>query len=98
MLAISYLQADHSAWVHEVALARSKFRSPDRVDCCVLTDARSMSYMEMRLVLARLLWCFDVKNADDMHEWDPTNDFHNIKAYSTWQKPGLNVRLIPVKR
>ena len=52
----------------------------------------------MRLVLARLLWCFDIKNADDMQEWDPAGDFHNMKAYSTWQKPGLEVYLHPVKR
>jgi hypothetical protein len=57
-----------------------------------------MSYMEMRLVLARLLWCFDVKPADEMREWDPTDNFHNMKAYSTWQKPGLSVHLTPVKR
>jgi hypothetical protein len=54
--------------------------------------------MEMRLVLARLLWCFDIKQADAMTEWDPTGDFQNMKAYSTWQKPGLNVTLVPVKR
>jgi hypothetical protein len=57
-----------------------------------------MSYMEMRLVLTRMLWNFDIKQVDDMHERDPTNDFQNMRAYSTWQKPGLNVYLIPVKR
>jgi hypothetical protein len=57
-----------------------------------------MSYMEMRLVLARMLWNFDIKNADDMLEWDPAGDFQNMKAYSTWQKSGLNVHLIPVRQ
>jgi hypothetical protein len=50
-----------------------------------------MSYMEMRLVLARMIWCFDVKNADSADDWDPEDNMKNMKAYSTWQKPELNV-------
>jgi hypothetical protein len=56
-----------------------------------LTLHRSLSYLEQRLTLARMIWNFDLANADDAHDWDSDGDFKNIKAYSTWQKPGLNV-------
>jgi hypothetical protein len=56
-----------------------------------------MSYMEMRLVLARFIYLFDMANADDAEGWDAEGDMKNIKAYSTWQKPPLSVVLTPVK-
>lgn len=52
----------------------------------------SLSYVEQRLALARLIWNFDLTNADDAHEWDSQDNMKNMKAYSTWQKPGLRVR------
>jgi len=52
---------------------------------------KDMSYMEMRLVLTRMIWSFDLANADFAKEWDPTNDLENMRAYSTWQKPPLSV-------
>lgn len=54
--------------------------------------------MEMRLVMARFIWNFDMKNADNAWEWDADGEMKNMKAYSTWQKPGLNVILSRVKR
>lgn len=42
-------------------------------------------------MLARLVWNFDVVNADAAEEWDPVGDMKNLRAFSTWQKPGLNV-------
>jgi len=44
------------------------------------------------------MWNFDIANADSAWQWDPEGDFKNIKAYSTWQKPGLQVFATPVKR
>ena len=52
---------------------------------------RSLSYVEMRLVLARTIWGFDLVNADSAVEWDPVDNMRGMKAYSTWQKPGLQV-------
>jgi hypothetical protein len=54
--------------------------------------------MEMRLVLAKFIYLFDMANADDASGWDADGDMKNIKAYSTWQKPPLSVFLTPVKR
>ena len=59
---------------------------------------KDLSYLEMRLMLARMIWNFDFVNADDAHEWDLEDNMKNMKAYSTWQKPGLNVRAVRVKR
>lgn len=54
--------------------------------------------MEMRLVLAKFIYKFDMANADSASDWDAEGDMKNIKAYSTWQKPPLNVFLTEVKR
>ena len=52
----------------------------------------------MRLVLARMILNFDLKNAEDARDWDPEDNMKYMKAYSTWEKPELNVYLTPVKR
>lgn len=54
-------------------------------------DNHSLSYVEQRLTVARLVWNFDLTNADDAHEWDAEDNMGNMKAFSTWQKPGLKV-------
>ncbi len=57
----------------------------------------SLSYMEQRLTLARILLNFDMELADGAHEWDTEGNMKNIKAYSTWQKPPLNIKLVDRK-
>lgn len=64
---------------------------------CFLIDS-SLSYLEMRLVLCRLFWNFDITNADNAEAWDAEDNMKNMKAYSTWQKPGLNVTAVEVQR
>ncbi|KAF1987323.1 cytochrome P450 [Aulographum hederae CBS 113979] len=59
---------------------------------------KDLSYVEMRLVLTRMIWNFDIVNADDANEWDAEGNMKNMKAYSTWQKPQLNVYMSKVKR
>ncbi|KAK2063461.1 cytochrome P450 [Colletotrichum caudatum] len=54
---------------------------------------RSLAYIEMRIVLARLLWNFDLTLAEDSHEWMETQ-----KIYTIWEKGPLNVYLRPVAR
>jgi hypothetical protein len=49
-------------------------------------------------VLARILWNFDLINTDNASAWDPEDDMKHMKAFSTWQKPGLNVVALRVKR
>jgi cytochrome P450 len=59
---------------------------------------KDMSYMEMRLVLARMIYSFDLSNADSASEWDAEDNMKNMKAYSTWQKPELNVFIKKVQQ
>lgn len=59
---------------------------------------KDMSYMEMRLVLARMIYSFDVSNADSAEAWNPEENMKNMKAYSTWQKPDLMVFIKRVEK
>jgi len=53
----------------------------------------------MRLALCRLFWSFDITSADDsIEQWNPEGDMKHMLAYSTWQKPGLNVFAKEVQR
>jgi hypothetical protein len=93
-------RACHSRWVPEVVLVKSMCPRP-WLSCHTSLDiltVRSLSYMEMRLVLARMIWNFDNTNADEAIEWDVEDNMKNLKAFSTWQKPGLNVYITEVKR
>ncbi|KAK2049314.1 cytochrome P450 [Colletotrichum somersetense] len=54
---------------------------------------RNLAYVEMRLILARVLWNFDMKIADDSTDWVPKQ-----KIYLLWEKGPLNVYLTPVQR
>lgn len=59
---------------------------------------KDLSYMEMRLVLARMIWRFDLESLDGAVEWDPQGEMKNMRAYSTWEKPPLKVRISHVKK
>ncbi|KAF9890223.1 hypothetical protein FE257_006135 [Aspergillus nanangensis] len=53
---------------------------------------RNLAYSEMRLILARIIFNFDLKIADDTHEWIQQRNF------LMWQKGPLRVHLTPVVR
>ncbi|KAI4592231.1 hypothetical protein KJ359_011383 [Pestalotiopsis sp. 9143b] len=52
---------------------------------------RNLAYAEMRLILAKIVYNFDLKIADDSLRW-----LQDQKAYNLWDKPALNVYLTPV--
>ncbi|KAF4784431.1 cytochrome P450 [Colletotrichum scovillei] len=54
---------------------------------------RNLAYVEMRIMLARLLWNFDLVLAEDSKAWMETQ-----KIYTLWEKGPLNVYLKPVMR
>ncbi|KAF5703768.1 cytochrome P450 monooxygenase [Fusarium globosum] len=54
---------------------------------------RNLAYAEMRLILARLLWNFDLELQPKCKNW-----IADQKTYSLWQKVDLDVKLVPVKR
>ena len=53
--------------------------------------------MEMRLIIAKLLWSNDVEMAGENKPWDPAGDHKNMIVYTNWIKPPLYVKLIPRK-
>jgi cytochrome P450 len=52
----------------------------------------SLAYTEMRLVLARLIWNFELELAEDSIDWLPQ------QIFAVWKKGPLNVKLTPVVR
>jgi cytochrome P450 len=46
----------------------------------------SLAYAEMRLILAKLLWNFDIGLHPDSKNW-----LQEHMAYTLWQKPNLNI-------
>ncbi|KAK3903621.1 hypothetical protein C8A05DRAFT_14442 [Staphylotrichum tortipilum] len=54
---------------------------------------KNLAYVEMRLILARLIWDYDFVLADEASE-----RMLDSKAFSLWLKGPLNMRLIPVAR
>ncbi|KAK1566050.1 LOW QUALITY PROTEIN: cytochrome P450 [Colletotrichum navitas] len=52
----------------------------------------NLAYAEMRLILARVIWNFDIKLHPDSRGW-----FEGMKTYILWQKDPLQVYLTPRK-
>jgi cytochrome P450 len=48
---------------------------------------RNLAYMEMRLILARLIWNFEIELCKESEGWNLQ------KTFILWEKPELNVRL-----
>ncbi|KAK9418901.1 hypothetical protein SUNI508_07673 [Seiridium unicorne] len=51
---------------------------------------RNLAYAEMRLVLAKLIWNFNLRLAEDSKKW-----LEGQKSHLLWDKPPLNVYLSP---
>ncbi|KAK5046900.1 hypothetical protein LTR84_007254 [Exophiala bonariae] len=54
---------------------------------------RHLAMLELRIVLAKILWKFDMKLMDDNLDWVKSN-----KNYVFWEKPSLPVQFSPVQR
>lgn len=54
---------------------------------------QSLAYAEMRIILARVIFNFDLKIAEESKGW-----MESQKIYLLWQKGPLNVHLTPVNR
>jgi hypothetical protein len=55
--------------------------------------ARSLAYAEMRLILAKVLFSFDLRLRDASRDW-----MRGQKLFTLWEKPSLMVDLEPVQR
>lgn len=64
----------------------------------MLTCCPSLSYMEMRLIIGKLLWHNDIQMASPNTTWTPEGDHKNMRVYTNWLKPPLKVKLTPKKQ
>ncbi|KAK0755234.1 hypothetical protein N5P37_012057 [Trichoderma harzianum] len=51
---------------------------------------KNLAYAEMRLILAKILWNFDISLHPDSKDWLQDN-----RAFTLWQKPDLNIYIKP---
>ncbi|KAK8022078.1 cytochrome P450 [Apiospora rasikravindrae] len=54
---------------------------------------KNLAYAEMRLILAKIVYNFDMRIAEESRGW-----LEGQKAFTVWDKPPLQVYLTPVKR
>ena len=94
---ITGLLFNHSPLVLGIALVESTSSVPqfpliERLLTCSYADL-SLAYVEMRIVLARLLWNFDLAGlAPSCEEWADQN------VYLFWDKPELLIKLKPIMK
>jgi cytochrome P450 len=61
--------------------------------CRMLIAITSLAYAEMQMILARVIWNFDIELAESSMSWMET-----MKIYSLWEKPPLMVKLTARQR
>lgn len=59
---------------------------------------KNLAYMEMRLVVARLFWNFDLKSVDGAPLWEPSGEYKYKKAFLVWEKSPIMVTLENLRR
>ncbi|KAH7055844.1 putative cytochrome P450 [Macrophomina phaseolina] len=82
-----FLEPDDPRWARDRRDALQPFSFGPRN--CI---GRNLAYAEMRLIMASILWHFDLELAEGQEGWP------DQKIYLVWEKHPLMVRLKPVKR
>ena len=60
---------------------------------------RNLAYAEMRLIVAKLLWHFDIAlDTEKMGKQEGKNTWTNQKMYVVWERRPLWVKVSPVLR
>ncbi|ORY07929.1 cytochrome P450 [Clohesyomyces aquaticus] len=59
---------------------------------------RNLTYVELRLILGAFLWNFDIEFADGAPLWNPKDEFKGLRAFNTWEKSPLMVRLTDIRK
>ena len=78
----------HSTSAHEIALERSKLSlRPPTVEFRLILSSLSLAYAEMRSILARMLWNFDMKLCEASKKWT------DQRVFVLWEKLPLLVKL-----
>jgi hypothetical protein len=45
-----------------------------------------------------VLWNFDLEFDDDAYLWNPANEIQYLRAYNTWEKPPLMVKVTDIRK
>ncbi|KAF7563556.1 hypothetical protein G7046_g563 [Stylonectria norvegica] len=79
-------------------IGRSKFLLPKH-RIFVTNWTSSLSYMEQKLITAKLLWHNDIRMTGDetWDKWNPEHDHESMQVYTNWIKAPLHVYLTPRK-
>lgn len=90
---IAEMQCSHSASVPEIALDESKYYralkiAPGLHQSSILIQ-NSLAYVEMRIILARMIFNFD------MELDQPDVDWMDQNCFTLWDKSSLMVKLHP---
>ena len=80
-----------SQWVRGIVLDRGKLESLPVIVREYQSMAKSLALAEMRLIMAKMLWNFDMECQTD-------EDWTNQKSYMLWEKVPLMMKLVPVRR
>lgn len=56
----------------------------------MLTICHSLAFMEVNLILTRMIWSYDMELARDDVDWEPESSLHVM-----WSKPELRVLFHP---
>ncbi|KAF2666106.1 averantin oxidoreductase [Microthyrium microscopicum] len=59
---------------------------------------RNLAYMEMRVMIARLFWNFDVLSVDGAPLWNPKGDLMYKTAFMVWERSIIMVKLKDLRR
>ncbi|KAF2122225.1 cytochrome P450 [Lophiotrema nucula] len=54
---------------------------------------KNLAYMEMRIVIARLLWNFDIISTDGAPLWNPEGEMKYKQAFMVWEKSVVMVKI-----
>ena len=73
----------------ELVSARSEF--PSDYNTCDFLTWSSLAYLEMRTIIAKLVFSFDLTLAPESSNW-----MQGQRVFDVWEKPALNVYLKPV--
>jgi len=54
--------------------------------------------MEMRLIMSRLLWNFDIFSVDGAPHWDLASQTKHVKVFITWEKKAITVKVVDLRK
>ncbi|KAF2005223.1 cytochrome P450 [Amniculicola lignicola CBS 123094] len=80
-------------YVNDVKKAAQPFSTGPRG--CI---GRNLTYVELRLILGALLWNFDLEFADGAPLWNPKDNFKGLRAFNTWEKSPLMIKLTDIRK